>query len=280
MLKIILIMSLFLVVGCDRLRDSVDEAEEYTNIDLPVTIHFAIEDSLDAGEWQDFITITINSENIVTDVELNSVSPMANNLRRDIAQLEGFEEAFGYNFYDQATTLEHSLIGSSTEELITGLQNADTDELIFFDTTTFANLADIALRSAPVERGPYIDGAYHSIKTTDENEVEGVNELQYFVNLFIINGDIVAVHFNALNHEGLLKYDQHIGAAPDFYTTEWRYQAQLLEQALIDSQDPEDFTFDEDGFTTDIPGVYIEIEPFISLVVKALTDGPVIEMEE
>lgn len=280
MLKIIIIMSLFLVVGCDRASESMEESEEYVNIDLPVTVHFAIEDSLGDDEWQDFIMITINSDNIVTDVELNSITPLANNLRRYIAQLEGFEEAFGYNFYEQATTLERTLIGYSGEELVTALREAYDNELVDFDSTTFANLADIALRSEPVERGSYIDGAYHSTKTADEDETEDEEELQYFVNLFIINGKIVAVHYNAFNNEGLLKYDQLAGSTTDIDVTEWRYQAQLLEQALIDSQDPEDFGFDEEGFTTDIPGVYIEIETFVSLVVQALTAGPAVAVEE
>lgn len=280
MLKIILFMSLALVVGCNRVSESVDEAEEYTNIDLPVTVHFAIEDTLGEDEWQSFITITVNSENIVTDVELNGITPLANNLRRDVAQLDGFEEAFGYNFYEQATTLERSLIGYSGNDVATALRDAYDNELVDFNTTTFANLADIALRSAPVERGSYIDGAYHSVKIADEDEVEDENDLQYFVNLFIINGNIVAVHYNALNDEGLLKYDQLIGALHNIDVTDWRYQAELLELALIDSQDPEEFSFDEDGFTSDIPGVYIEIETFVSLVIQALADGPIVELED
>jgi len=265
MVKLILIfISLFLIVGCN--------SEEYVPIDsLEVTDHFAIEDSLSGDEWQDFIAVTVNSENIITAIELNSVSKLANNLRRDIAQLEGFEEAFGYNFYDQASSLEQSLIGTPSDELVDALRNAYADEIVDFDTTTFANLADLALSSESVQQGPYIDGAYHSIEAIDEDE------LQYFVNLYILNGYIVAVHFNASNLDGRLKYDQLISMIPDIDIIEWRHQAQILEQALIRFQDPMEFAFDDYGYATNIPGVDINIEPFVSLAIQALANGPVID---
>jgi len=269
MLKLILIFaSLLLFVGC--------EGEEYISIEsLTVTVHFAIEDSIGDDEWQDFITIAVNSENVVTEVELNSVTPLANNSRRNVAQLEGFEDVFEYNFYDQASSLESSLIGISGDELADALRSAYHDDLVNFDTATFADLANHALASEPVEKGPYLDGTYYGIEAAD------ANGLEYFVNLFVINGDIVAVHFNAVNHEGLLKYDQLIGTTADHDIAAWRYQAQLLEQALIQVQDPLGFSFDENGFTTDIPGVYMEIESFVSLVTQALSEGPVIvEIDE
>jgi len=257
MLKLILFFSVLpLLVGCNS------EEEVIIDESLPVTVHFAIEDSIGDDEWQDFITVTINSENIVTDVVLNSVTPLANNLRRDIAQLAGFEDAFGYNFYEQATSLERSLIGISSNDLADALLDAYDDGTVDFVTKKFADLADRALNTEPVVRGSYIDGAYHSIKTIDEDEDD--YKLQYFVNFFVLNGNIAAVHFNAFYFRD------------DIDVNEWRQQAQILEKALISIQDPKEFTFDDDGFTTDIPGVYIEIKPFVSLVIQALADGPVV----
>ena len=268
MLKLILMfMSLFLFIGCEREENG--DGDGNVDIDLSlVTVHFAIEDR-GVDEWQDFITIAVNEDNIVTDIELNSITRLANSTRRYVAQLDGFEDVFEYNFYEQARALEYTLIGLSSNELVDAIRDAYRNGIVDFSTTTFADLADHALRSSPIEAGPYIDGVYHSIEDEDEDG------LQYFVNIFVINGDIVAVHYNAINHEGLFKYDQLIGAIPDHDIVAWRHQAQLLEQALIRLQDPMEFTFDEEGFTADIPGVYIEIESFVSLVIGALAAGPV-----
>ena len=270
MFKLMLIFtSLFILTGCENDEVVIDET-------LPVTTYFAIADRLDDNEWQDFITITVNSEDVITHVELNGVSQLANRSRREVAQLDDYEDVFGYNFYEQASSLEHSLIGTSRDDLADTIRDAYANERVDFDTTTFANLTLRALSSGalPLESGPYLDGTYRGIDVVNE---EG---FAYFVNLFVINGDIVAAHFNAISDDGL-KYDQFADTTVDDEVVAWRHQARLLEQALIRSQDPMAFTFCEAGFTADIPGVDMEIESFVSLVTQALAAGPVvIEGEE
>lgn len=262
MFKMMLIfMSLFLITGCRGDDVSIDET-------LPVMVYFATEVGLGGDEWQSFIIITVNSDNVVTDVELNGVTQLANNSRREVAQLDDYEDLFGYNFYELASSLERSLIGLFRNELADAIRDAFDHEIVDFDTTTFADLASIALASAPVERGGYIDGFYRGIDPQDE---EG---FQYFVNLFVMNGKIVAVHFNALNNEGHFIYDPFVATTVDSEIIEWRHQAELLEQALIELQDPMALTFDEDGLPTDIPHVYIEIDSFVALVTQALAKGP------
>ena len=267
MFKFILIfVCLFTVVGCGDNDVVIDET-------LPVTTYFAIESNLADGEWQDFISISVNSENIVTNIELNGVSQLASRSRREIAQLDDYEEVFGYNFYEQADLLERYLIGTYRDGLANGIRAAYDTGRVDFDTQTFADLAVLALASSPIEQGPYIDGTYRSTSDIDDDG------LQYFVNLFVLNGDIVAVHFNATSNNGL-KYEP-FSTTTDDETNAWRHQAALLEQSLIELQDPMAFTFCENGFTTDIPGVTIEIESFVSLTTQALAAGHVaIESEE
>ena len=266
MFKLMLILlSLFVFVGCDNGEVEIDET-------LPVAVHFAIEDGLAGNEWQNFIMITVNSDDIVTALELNGIPQLANMLRSEVAQLDDYADVFGYNFYEQADYLERHLIGTSSDELVEIIRDAYDNNLVDFDTTAFADLASRALASPPVEKGPYIDGTYRGMDVINEDG------LQYFVNLFVINGDIVAVHYNAINHndDGFLKYAPLFALTVDHEVTNWRDQAQLLEQALIRFQDPMGFTFDDDGFSTDIPGVDFEIESFVSLVTKALAAGPII----
>lgn len=269
MFKFMLIfMFLFIIIGCENNEIMTDEA-------LATTIHFAIDDSFNDDNWKDFITITVNSNNLIVDVELNSVIQLANASRREIAQLNNYEEAFGYNFYEQATKIENSFVGIPSDELAHAILDAYHNDIVDFDTTTFARLANLALASEPVERGMYIDGTYRSIGNVDEDG------FQKFVNLFVINGNIIAVHFNGINSEGFLKYDQFIATTIDHEIIEWRNQAQILEQTLVELQDPMAFTFNEDGLTTEIPYLNVEIESFVSLVTNALAAGPVtLEIEE
>jgi major membrane immunogen (membrane-anchored lipoprotein) len=262
MFKLILIIfSLLIVVGCGSDDIVIDET-------LPTTTHFAMSDRIDDDNWQDFITIEINSDDIITNVEMNSIAQTAMATRRDLAQLDDYEAAFGYDFYEDILTLENSLIGLSRNELASAIQNASFSTIANFDTMNFGYLAEQALNSEPVETGVYIDGWYQSI--LDAND-EGFS---YFVNLFIQHGDIIAVHWNAINEEGILKYDPLNATAVDVDAIEWRNQAHFVEQSLIARQDPTLFSFDEDGLSTDIPNVNIEVESFISLATQALAAGP------
>ena len=269
MFKFMLIfIFLFIVIGCQNNEIIIDE-------DLPTAIHFAIDYNLSDDGWKDFITITVNSDNLITDVKLDGATQLANTSRREAAQLDNYEDAFGYNFYAQASSLEHSFIGISSDKLADAILDANHNDFVDFDTTTFANLAILALSSKPVERGMYIDGIYRSIGNIDEYG------FQSFINLFIVNGNIIAAHFNGINSEGFLKYNQFIATTIDAEILAWRNQIQILERALIELQDPMAFTFDENGLSTEIPYLYIEIEPFVSLATTALAAGPVTsEIEE
>ena len=258
---IFIIFSLLTLIACEHNEVVIDET-------LPTTTYFAINERIDDDHWQDFITVEINSDHIVTHVEMNSIAQTVMATRRDQAQLDDYEEAFGYDFYEQVETLERMLIGISRHELADAIQHASSNQ-VNFDTTSFAYLADQAVTSDPVEIGNYIDGWYQSISEVND---EG---LRYFVNLFIKHGHIIAVHWNAITEEGGLKYDPLNAMAIHGEAIEWRHQAHFVERSLIARQDPTLFSFDEDGNSTDIPNVNIEIESFVSLATGALAAGPV-----
>lgn len=260
MLKLIfVVVTLLTTAGC---RDDVVIDET-----LPTTTYFAVSDDIGEDHWQHFITVEVNSNEIVTGVEMNSIMQTVMATRRDLAQLADYEEAFGYNFDEQVLTLEAALIGLPRDELADAIEQA-TGDRVDFDTTTFALLADLALTSEPVETGGYIDGWYQSMSSPDD---EG---FRYFVNLFIQHGHIIAVHWNAINEEGILKYDPLNATAIDDEAIAWRNQVQVVEKSLIARQDPAFFSFNEAGISTDIPHVTIEVESFVSLVTQALATGP------
>jgi len=262
-------LSLILLFVFTMVRYETDEVSYATTYEVVLTEYFAIAEELGDDNWQDFITITVCANGLVQNVELNGLVALVNTSRRTVAQSVSYEAAFGYNFYEQASALERELIGIASAELATRLLAANQDLAVDFDTTTFADLADIALASAPVETGMYIDGLYHSIGRAN---AEG---FEYFVNLFVTHGRIVAVHFNAINQDGVLKYDPLASTVGNSQIISWRNQATTLELALIDLQDPATFTFDEAGLATEFVDVEIEIADFVFLATSALAAGPV-----
>ena len=260
MFKLILIIfSLLITVGCEGDDIIIDDS-------LPTTVHFAMSDRIGDDNWQNFITVEINSDDIVTSVEMNSIKQTVMATRRDLAQLDDYEGAFGYDFYEQILMLENSLIGLSRDELADAIEDFSDDAS--FNTINFAYLAALALNSDPVEIGDYLDGWYQSISDVDD---EG---FQYFVNLFIKHGHIIAVHWNAISEDGTFKYDPSKATASHDEVIEWRNQAHFVEQSLLARQDPTLFPFDENGLSTDLPNVNIEVESFVSLATQALAAGP------
>jgi len=262
MFKLLFIfMSLFILIGCGDDEVVIDET-------LPVTVHFAAEASVGDDGWQSFVTVTINSDGVVTQIELEGVGTLASASRRSISQGTTYEETFGYDFYEQITSLERSLRGVHSEDLVGAILDAYQNDSVDFNTITFAHLAELALASPPVERGQYMDGFYGSSSEINEDGY------QYFVNLFVVHGDIIAVHWNAFNAlDGAFKYTPS-STTVDTEILEWRNQAIIIEEALIQFQNPMSFSFDVDGFTNDLPGVYIEIESVVSLFTEALAAGP------
>lgn len=270
MFKFILVVTaMFLLTGCTNDEPIQAEPTEVANQSLPVSTYFAMREGLDDQRWQNFIIISVNSDDIVTSISLNSISQLANNSRRNVAQLDGFEDLFEYDFHEQAYHLESTLVGTSRQELVAALLTSAASESVDFDIAEFAYLADIALAAAPIERGAYVDGIYRYI-----NQIAG-EQFNYFVYLFVINGRIQAVHFNAFNPDDTLKYDAFSGTTVDPELIAWRYQAELFEAFLLEAQDPLVITFCEDGYTTDIPGFHIKVTPFIQLATEALSQNPI-----
>ena len=57
-------------------------------------------------------------------------------------------------------------------------------------------------------------------------------------------------------------------------TEQWKEQSTLLEQYLLEIQDPMQMTFNENNKTNDVNGVTIDVHQFIELATKALANGP------
>ena len=89
----------------------------------------------------------------------------------------------------------------------------------------------------------------------------------------IENGYIIAAHWDTLPTND--KNSDHVTVDDNLSQQEVK-QADLLENYLIEIQDPMQMTFNEENKTTDINGVTIEVHQFIELAVKALASGPLL----
>lgn len=124
--------------------------------------------------------------------------------------------------------------------------------------------------------GKYEDGLYYA-----ENEAYS-KDWKYFVKIEVKDGKIASVDWNGVNLNGGKDKDT-LSAEGGYPMVEkgdaqapWHEQADLVEEYLIETQDPEKVAFtDEDGHTDDIAGVTIKVKDFFDLAKKALENGPV-----
>lgn len=267
MVKIILLISSLLLIAC-RNPEQTPELPAYTG---PVREYFAVLDQVADDGWQSFINIFVSEDDLVSRIHFDGVTPLASSTRRNVSQTTAYFEHFGYHFYEQTDFLSQQLIGVHITELVSLIASAKVDYLIDFDPTVFADLARLALSAGPVVRGPYLDGAYQAFAEVDDDGYH------YFVNMYILMGNIVAVHFNAVNNEGVLKYDQILDVDGGLFAIGMQEQFEYFAQVLIATQNPMAITFDEDGFATAISALHIPVEPLINLVTLALAAGPTIE---
>ena len=261
MLKLLTILAaLFLLGACQSEPEIEDDGTRVT--------YFAMESRSSHNDWQDFILIEVDAQEYITYIRLDGINPMVSSTRRESARLEWSEGIADSNFYEQIHPFEEALIGQPVAELTALLQEGDHDE---FEPSNWIALAVIALSTDPIERGPYLEGLYQSMSE------ESVDGFYYFVNFIVVYGHLIEIQWNAITEDGFLKYDDILmmGIGDDSDVRQWRDQAILLEEALIRLQDPMLFTFDEDGYATDIAGVHLQIEPFITLVIQGLAEGPI-----
>lgn len=98
------------------------------------------------------------------------------------------------------------------------------------------------------------------------------------VDLTVVSGRIVAAYWDAVNEAGENKKEvdaageygmvEHGGAQSD-----WTVQANLMEQRLLETQDPSAISVSEDGYPDAISGVSIHVDDFVELAAEALAEA-------
>ncbi|WP_201769239.1 FMN-binding protein [Fervidicella metallireducens] len=140
----------------------------------------------------------------------------------------------------------------------------------------FFKLAEKALANGPVQRGPYKDGTYHA----EQENFDAKTGWKETVDLTVINGNIVAANWNAVNKAG--GDDKKTQSEKGVYAmkekgkaqSEWHEQAAKAEAYLLEKQDPTAIKYtDAEGHTDAISGVSIHVMGFFKLAEQALSQA-------
>ncbi len=122
------------------------------------------------------------------------------------------------------------------------------------------------------EKIQYIDGIYSAV-STEASETGYKDE----VIIEVKDRAIISVDYNGYTENGLNKKTESHGGSYDMTIAgalkPWHEQAELLENSLVELQDPDAIKVDDEGYTDAIAGVSINVQPFVELSKEALNDA-------
>ena len=285
----ILMLSALVAVGCSK-----EEPKATTPVATPAPkatvepatpdskdgIYFAMDDEFASSGWKETVTLTVAGGKI-TKADWNGVNISGG------ADKKAYDKAGKYNMVKfgkaqaewsvQAEKAEQHLLALQDPTAITYKDDeGHTDDIagVSVHVNGLFNLAEKAMASGPVGRGPYADGAYFAI-----DEQFASSGWKEYVSLTVLNGRIAAINWSAVNRAGEDKkavdkagnYNMvKFGKAQD----EWTVQAARAENFLLEKQDLKAITYkDDEGHTDDIAGVSIHVNSMYSLAEKALASG-------
>lgn len=251
-----------------------------TASDLKDGIYFAMDDEFASSGWKETVTLTVSGGKIIK-ADWNGVNISGG------ADKKTFDKAGKYNMVKfgqaqsdwsvQAEKAEKHLIATQDPTAI-AYKDAEghTDDIagVSVHVDGFFTLAEKALASGPVGRGPYTDGAYFAID--DQFASSGWKE---YVSLTVLNGRLASINWSAVNRAGEDK--KAVDRAGNYNMVkfgqdqdEWTVQATRAENFLLEKQDLKAITYkDAEGHTDDIAGVSIHVNSLYALVEKALASG-------
>lgn len=171
----------------------------------------------------------------------------------------------------QAAAVEEYLIEVQDPAAIAYDENTGyTDAIsgVSIHINEFVELAAKALENGPVGRGPYEDGHHQA------SAAEFDHGWKDRVDLTVISGYIVAAYWNPVNEEGKTKNElseagEYGMVANSDATEAWHIQADKIESALIETQDPAALASQLEDADA-VSGVSIDVSAFLELAQEAL----------
>ncbi|MGL4336537.1 MAG: FMN-binding protein [Turicibacter sp.] len=181
-------------------------------------------------------------------------------------------------WHEQVEQLENYLLTHQNFDKLNLFESGQTDSItgVSIKIADYVALFNHAIQQGPIEKGIYQDGHYYA---ESDAFVQG---FKYNLNLTVMNGYIVSVHWDALSEDGTTSKkakseDGSYGMLDNGNAqAEWHTQAQEMESYLMQIQDPTLITYTEDNKTDALSSVSIAVNDFVELSIKALASGPLL----
>ncbi|QOS97316.1 FMN-binding protein [Brevibacterium sp. JNUCC-42] len=288
MKKLSLIMASVLTVsmlaGCGAATQPTPEKKAETATSAEATdkkmsdgVYYAQQKNADA-DWNYAVVLDVKDGKI-TNVNWTGISKDAGPDKKTLSKDGKYgmkEQAKAQaEWHEQAEKVEKFLIEKQDPAAITIDNDGKTDAVsgVSIKVNDFASLVTEALAAGPQQAGPYKDGGYHA----EQPEFE--KDWKYTADFTVLNGKIVAANWNAINEKG--EADKKTQSKEGKYAmvekakaqAEWHEQAAIVEQALIEKQDPAAITVNNEGKTDAVSGVSIKVNDFVKLAEEALKDA-------
>lgn len=234
--------------------------------------YFAEEEFFSTTGWKNIVNFEVINGKI-ENITFDAVNEQATAYKRELSlngeALLNTDESSELKWHEQIELAETYLINyQEYQDLITE-DNLPTIPGISIDLSPFIKLFKTASSLGPLEMGPYQDGQYYAEST------DSYNNSKHSINLIVKNGYIIAAHWDTLFTDSSNQTTHTL--EDENYAKLWNEQAKLLEQHLLEIQDPMLMSFNEQNKTTDVNGVTIEVHQFIELATKALASGPLLD---
>ncbi len=234
--------------------------------------YFAEEESFSTTGWKNIVNFEVINGKI-ENITFDAINEQATTYKRELSvngeNLLNTDDSSELKWHEQIELAETYLINyQEYHDLITE-DNLPTIPGININLSPFLKLLKTARSLGPLEIGPYQDGLYYA-ESTDSH-----NNSKHSINLIIENGYIIAAHWDTLVTDPSNQTTHTL--EDEDYAKRWNEQAKLLEQHLLEIQDPMQMSFNEQNKTTDVNGVTIEVHQFIELATKALASGPLLD---
>lgn len=228
--------------------------------------YFAISDTVDENGWQDFVTILVQDEKIVS-AEWDGLNDDFNGSKRDAVSAGEYKiENSELSWSEQANIAQNYLLEIQKPELVV-ISNGKVDALsdVSMSTESFFALAKKALSNGVVEEGPYKDGNYTMASDPDEQNFAAV------VTIIVRGGKIIGGSWDERNLDGvskrqLVRDGQYVLPGEN----DWIKQVNLSMKKLVTLQNPSSIALNDDGTTDVVSGVSIKVDRFVSLALKIL----------
>lgn len=239
--------------------------------------YFAMGDTFPENGWKETVTLEVKDGKIV-DADWNAVSnQLGIDKRTAVAEGKYPMVAAGKAQAEwdvQADAAEKYLIELQDPTKIEYSDDEGHTEAISgvsIHVNGLFDLAKKALDAGVATPGPLTDGTYHQ-----EAAEFGDSGWKEFVDFVVMNGNIVAAKWNAINKDDP-ELDKLTAVAEGKYPmveqgkaqAEWDVQAKAVEDYLLSNQNL-DLQLDAEGRTDAISGVSIHVNGFYDLIKEAL----------